>query len=95
MLRTRNSWHRLSPNPNRRTTDSFEPQRVFQADDSRENTQDEQRKPHGGSPARLHPRDTNSFKHDWPIGALIRIKSQARRITANIAKLPELLRQPK
>jgi hypothetical protein len=32
-----------------------------------------------------------SFKHGWPIGTLIRIKSEVGRIAANISKLPELL----
>jgi len=34
---------------------------------------------------------TRTVQHGWPIETLIRIKSGARRIAANIAKLPELL----
>ena len=39
----------------------------------------------------VREKSRHRFKHGSPIGTLIRIKSEARRIAAKIAKLPGLL----
>ena len=89
-LRTRNSWHRHVQNCNKRTTDSLGPQRVFRCRLSPRKlprrTTNTSWPPLTGSLERIYARDLN---HSGAIGSLINIKSdEARRIAANIAKLP-------